>query len=96
MPRFPGGETELMKFIAEKVKYPAEVQDRGIQGRVFVSFVVNEDGSLSDLEIVESLDPLLDEEFLRVIRLMPRWTPGKQRGQNVAVKYTVPVTFSLQ
>jgi protein TonB len=85
-----------MKFIADNLKYPKEAQDKGIQGRIITAFIINEDGRISDAEILRGIDESLDREALRVIGEMPLWTPGKQRGQVVAVKYTVPVTFRLQ
>lgn len=96
MPEYPGGQTALLKFIAQTVQYPKEAQEKGLQGRVTVSFIINKDGSISDAEVITGLDPLLDQEALRVIGLMPKWTPGMQRGQAVKTKYTVPVTFRLQ
>lgn len=96
MPEYPGGQTALLKFIAQTVQYPKEAQEKGLQGRVTVSFIINKDGSISDAEVITGLDPLLDQEALRVIELMPKWTPGMQRGQAVKTKYTVPVTFRLQ
>lgn len=96
MPKFPGGEAALLKFINENVKYPVEAQEKGIQGRVIASFVVNTDGSISDAEVMRGIDESLDKESLRVINSFPNWTPGKQRGESVRVKYTVPITFRLQ
>lgn len=96
MPEYPGGQTALLKFIAQTVQYPKEAQEKGLQGRVTVSFIINKDGSISNEEVITGLDPLLDQEALRVIGLMPKWTPGMQRGQAVKTKYTVPVTFRLQ
>lgn len=96
MPKFPGGDSELLKFIAKSIKYPVIAQENGIQGRVICSFVVNRDGSVVDAEVLRGVDPSLDKEALRVISTMPKWTPGKQRGKPVRVKYTVPITFRLQ
>ncbi len=96
MPKFPGGDAELLKFIAKSIKYPVIAQENGIQGRVICSFVVNRDGSVVDAEVLRGVDPSLDKEALRVISTMPKWTPGKQRGKPVRVKYTVPITFRLQ
>lgn len=96
MPQFPGGDGELLKFISKSIKYPVIAQENGIQGRVVCSFVVNRDGSIVDAEVVRGVDPSLDKEALRVINTMPKWTPGKQRGKPVRVKYTVPITFRLQ
>lgn len=96
MPQFPGGEKELIEFLKENVKYPAEAQQKGIEGRVIASFVVNADGSTSDYEILRGIDEALDKEALRVVASFPKWIPGQQRGQAVRVKYTVPITFRLQ
>ena len=94
-PMFPGGMQELMKFLQTNIRYPKEAQARGLQGRVVVQFVVNKDGSICDEHIVKSVDPQLDAEALRVVRSMPNWTPGKQRGEAVRVRFTLPVTFRL-
>lgn len=96
MPKFPGGDAELLQFIAKSIKYPVIAQENGIQGRVICAFVVNRDGSVVDAEVVRGVDPSLDKEAIRVINTMPKWTPGKQRGKPVRVKYTVPITFRLQ
>ncbi|WP_085535035.1 energy transducer TonB [Massilibacteroides vaginae] len=96
MPKFPGGEAKLLEFINKGIKYPVIAQENGIQGRVICSFVVNRDGTVVDAEVVRGVDPSLDKEALRVINTMPKWTPGKQRGKPVRVKYTVPITFRLQ
>ncbi len=97
MPEFPGGQQALFKYLSENVKYPAIAQENGIQGRVICQFVVNKDGAIVDVEVVRSGgDPSLDKEALRVIKSMPKWKPGKQRGKAVRVKYTVPVNFRLQ
>lgn len=96
MPEFPGGMAECLKFLAKNIKYPTIAQENGVQGRVIVQFVVNQDGSIVDPLVVRSVDPYLDKEALRVIKMMPKWKPGKQRGKAVRVKYTVPVTFKLQ
>ena len=95
MPQFPGGVQELFSFLSKTVKYPAEAEKAGTQGRVIATFVVRKDGSISDAHIVKSVDPLLDAEALRVINAMPAWTPGSQSGKPVNVKYTVPITFRL-
>ncbi len=96
MPMFPGGESALLSYIGKSVKYPVIAQENGIQGRVIVSFVVEKDGSVADATVVRGVDPSLDKEALRVVNSMPKWTPGKQRGKPVRVKYTLPVTFRLQ
>ncbi|MFA7389263.1 MAG: TonB family protein [Proteiniphilum sp.] len=94
-PEFPGGMGALMKLIGDSIRYPVEAQQKGIQGRVICNFVVMKDGSISDLQIVRGVDPLLDAEALRVLKLMPDWKPGKQRGQAVNVRFTLPVVFRL-
>lgn len=96
MPEYPGGMAECLKFISSNIKYPTIAQENGVQGRVIVQFVVNQDGSIVDPVVMRSVDPYLDKEALRVIKMMPKWKPGKQRGKAVRVKYTVPVTFKLQ
>ena len=96
MPEFPGGMGECLKFLGKNIKYPTIAQENGVQGRVIVQFVVNKDGSIVDPVVVRSVDPYLDKEALRVIKTMPKWKPGQQRGKAVRVKYTVPVTFKLQ
>ncbi len=96
MPVFPGGEEALRKYIAQSVKYPAIAQENGIQGRVFVAFVVNTKGEVTDVKIARGVDPNLDKEAIRVVTNMPKWTPGKQRGKAVKVSYTVPINFVLQ
>lgn len=95
-PMYPGGMQELMKYLQKEMKYPKEAQDKGIQGRVIVQFVVNKDGSICDEHVVKSVDPQLDAEAIRVIRSMPNWIPGKQRGEPVRVRFTLPLTFRLQ
>ena len=96
MPSFPGGDSELLKYIATNIKYPKESQDNGEQGRVICSFIVGRDGSVNNPEVLRGVTPLLNEEAVRVINTMPRWNPGMQRGKAVAVKYTVPITFRLK
>lgn len=97
MPEFPGGQQALLKYLSENVKYPVIAQENGIQGRVICQFVVNKDGAIVDVEVVRSGgDPSLDKEAMRVIKSMPKWNPGKQRGKAVRVKYTIPVNFRLQ
>ncbi|WP_075558850.1 M56 family metallopeptidase [Parabacteroides timonensis] len=96
MPEFPGGETELLKYMARNVKYPAESVKNKEEGRVSLSFIINKDGSLSDIKVVKSLTPLLDAEAIRVVKDMPNWTPGKVKGKVVRVAYTVPIFFKCQ
>lgn len=96
MPEYPGGMEALMKYISMNVRYPKEAEEKNIQGRVIATFVVEKNGSISRAKVVKSVDPLLDEEALRVIYAMPNWIPGRQNGEPVAVKYTVPLAFRLQ
>jgi len=95
MPHFPGGAASLMRYLSENIKYPIQAQTKGISGRVVVSFVVEPDGTFSDLRVIRSVDPILDKEALRVVRDMPRWIPGKQDGKPVRARYNVPVSFRL-
>jgi len=95
-PEFPGGTTALMKFLSDNIKYPVIAQENGIQGRVIMNFVVERDGSISDVQVVRGQDPSLDKEAERVIKTMPKWKPGQQRGKPVRVRFTLPVVFRLQ
>lgn len=94
-PLFPGGMDKMAEFLQANIKYPALCKKEGIQGRVVVQFVVNKDGSICDAKVVKSAHPQLDAEAIRVISSMPRWIPGKQKGKNVRVRYTLPVHFRL-
>ncbi len=96
MPQYPGGDQMLFRYLSQNVRYPVEAQKYGIQGRVIVQFVVERDGSITDIEVVRSIDTSLDYEARRVIRNMPLWEPGIQDGEKVRVKYTMPVNFKLQ
>lgn len=96
MPQFPGGQKVMMKYLAANIKYPATAAKYKKQGRVIVTFIVQKDGSVTHAKIAKSVDPELDAEALRVVRAMPKWTPGTQFGKPVNVKYTLPVNFSLQ
>lgn len=96
MPEFPGGESELRKFIANNIKYPEVAQQNGIQGRVYVTFVVDKNGEVANARIARGVDQELDREALRVVNSLPQWIPGKQRGKEVNVSYTVPINFALQ
>ena len=96
MPAFPGGVAALMKYLLENTHYPSIAAEYGVQGRVVVGFVVEKDGSITDVTVIKSQDPSLDREAARVVKSMPRWIPGKQNGSAVRVKYQVPVTFRLQ
>lgn len=96
MPQFPGGNSELMRYLGTNIKYPTIAAENGIQGRVVLKFVVSKDGSISNIQIVRSLDPSSDKEAIRVIKGMPKWIPGMQNGHPVAVYFTLPVLFKLQ
>lgn len=96
MPQFPGGPSALFEYLSKNIKYPVVAEENGVQGRVIVTFVVERDGSITDVKVVKSVDSSLDKEAQRVVRNMPHWIPGKQNGSAVRVKYTVPVTFRLQ
>ncbi|MDR2914220.1 MAG: TonB family protein [Tannerella sp.] len=96
MPEFPGGNTALLKWIAENVNYPTIAAENGVEGLVACSFVINTDGSISNVEVLRSKDPLLDKEAIRVLKTMPKWKPGMQQGKAVRVKFSVPVRFRLQ
>jgi protein TonB len=96
MPSYPGGMGALMQYLSSNIKYPVIAEENGIQGRVICTFVVERDGSITDVRIAKSVDPSLDKEAMRVVSKMPRWIPGKQNGSAVRVKYTLPVTFRLQ
>lgn len=95
MPEFPGGTSALMEYLRKNIKYPSLCRENNIQGRVLISFVVNKDGKIVDIEVVKSVHPSLDKEALRVVSSMPAWKPGMQRGKPVRVRYTVPVNFRL-
>ena len=92
---FPGGTAELMKYLQKNIKYPSICQEQGIQGRVIVQFVVEKDGSITDVQVIKAINPYLDKEAVRVVSTMPKWSPGKQRGKPVRVRFTLPVTFRL-
>ena len=95
-PEFPGGNTAMMKFLSYNIKYPVIAQENGIQGRVITNFVVERDGSITDVQVVRGVDPSLDKEAIRVIQSMPKWKAGRQRGSAVRVRFTLPVVFRLQ
>ena len=94
-PEFPGGTAALLEYLRKNIKYPAICRENNIQGKVIVTFVVNKDGSIVDIEVIKSVNPSLDKEAIRVISQMPKWKPGSQRGKPVRVKYSVPVNFRL-
>ena len=96
MPSFPGGEAKLMEYVGKNVKYPQIARETGIQGRVFVNFVVEPDGSVSNVSVLRGIGGGCDEEAMRVVKNMPKWKPGKQRGKPVRVQYMLPVNFRLQ
>ena len=96
MPSFPGGQGALFEWLSKNIKYPVVAEENGVQGRVIVTFVVERNGSITDVQVVKSVDPSLDKEAVRVVKAMPHWIPGKQNGSAVRVKFTVPVTFRLQ
>lgn len=95
-PSFPGGQDALMAWLRDNIKYPVVAAENGIQGKVIVQFVVGKNGSISNVKVLRSVDPSLDREAVRVVSSMPNWTPGKQNGTSVNVRYTLPVTFKLQ
>ena len=96
MPSFPGGPSALMQYLSSNIKYPVVAEENGVQGRVVCTFVVERDGSITDVRVIKSVDPSLDKEAVRVVKSMPKWIPGTQNGSAVRVQYTVPVTFRLQ
>ena len=96
MPTFPGGQGALFEWLSKNIKYPVVAEENGVQGRVIVTFVVERNGSITDVQVAKSVDPSLDKEAVRVVKAMPHWIPGKQNGSAVRVKFTVPVTFRLQ
>jgi len=95
MPVFPGGEGELMKFIGDNLRYPASALELGIEGRVTIRFVVSRTGDVTSVEIIRGLDPTCDKEAMRVVKLMPKWIPGRQNGRNVSVYFTLPILFRI-
>ena len=95
MPEYPGGIEAFMKFLSENVRYPEAASKAGIQGRVLVNFIVEKDGSISNIHVIQNVNEYLDAEAVRVVGAMPKWTPGMQEGKAVRVKYTVPISFRL-
>ncbi len=95
MPEFPGGQGALAAFMVKEVKYPKKAKRDGIEGKVYVSFVVDTAGNITDVSILRGAHPLLDEEAMRAVRLMPKWTPGKQNGKPVKTRFSLPVVFKL-
>ena len=96
MPEFPGGPEALQRYLSQSVRYPVLAQENGIQGRVYIQFVINQNGEVTNATILRGVDPSLDREALRVVEAMPKWKPGKQRNRPVRVSYTVPINFVLQ
>ena len=96
MPSFPGGQKKLFEYLGKNVKYPPAAKANGISGRVFVNFTVGKDGKIRDVKILRGVSPLLDKEAIRVVKAMPAWTPGKQRGKAVSVSYNLPINFILK
>jgi periplasmic protein TonB len=95
MPEFPGGQAEMYKFLADNIKYPNDCIEKGIQGKVYVKYVVMKDGSIHNIEIIKSAHKLLDEEAIRVVKSMPNWSPGTIQGTPVNVYYMLPISYSL-
>ena len=96
MPQFPGGDQAMMKFVSENVQYPEEAKEKEISGRVMVGFIVEKDGSISDVKVVKGIGGGCNEEAVRVVKAMPKWKPGKEKGKPVRVHFTMPFTFKLQ
>jgi len=96
MPQFPGGEEEMLKFIHDNLHYPPVAATAGIEGRVTIRFVVSRDGDVTDVKVIRGFDAACDKEAVRVVKLMPKWIPGRQEGRNVPVYYTLPIVFKLQ
>lgn len=94
-PQFPGGQPKLIQFLQDSLLYPKEAQEKGIQGQVYVEFVIETDGSITNTKVVRGIGGGCDEETVRVVNAMPNWTPGNHKGQNVRVKYVLPVSFFL-
>ena len=95
MPSFPGGNQKMQDFIEENLHYPKECAEKGLQGRVIIDFVVERNGTLTNIRVVKSVDPALDKEALRIVKMMPKWIPGRQSDKKVRVKYIIPITFQL-
>ena len=96
MPAFPGGMEAMIQFISSNIQYPADAQKQKVDGRVLVNFVVEKDGSITEVKVVKPTFPSLDAEAIRVVKAMPKWKPGYQRGQAVRVQFTMPINFSLK
>ena len=96
MPEYPGGIQALFEYLSQNVKYPADAENQKVEGRVIATFIVETDGTINNVEVVKPVFPSLDAEAIRVLSGMPKWTPGKQSGKEVRVKYTVPINFNLK
>lgn len=96
MPQYPGGQTAMLQYMMKNIKYPKQAMKEGIQGRVTVSFIVEKDGSISNVSPIHPVHPLLDKEAIRVVKSMPKWSPGKQKGKPVRVRFNLPVMFKLK
>ena len=96
MPAFPGGMEAMIQFISSNIKYPADAKKQKVDGRVLVNFVIEKDGSITEVKVVKPTFPSLDAEAIRVVKAMPKWKPGYQRGQAVRVQFTMPINFSLK
>ena len=96
MPAFPGGMEAMIQFISSNIQYPADAQKQKVDGRVLVNFVVEKDGSITEVKVIKPAFPSLDAEAIRVVKAMPKWKPGYQRGQAVRVQFTMPINFSLK
>ncbi|MCD6366043.1 MAG: energy transducer TonB, partial [Bacteroidales bacterium] len=94
-PEFPGGQAALFKFIAKHIRYPEIAKEKGVSGKVFVNFTITEDGSITDVKVIQGVSPCLDREAVRVIKSMPKWKPGSQDGKLIKVSFQVPVSFTL-
>ena len=96
MPAFPGGMEAMIQFISNNIQYPADAQKQKVDGRVLVNFVVEKDGSITEVKVIKPTFPSLDAEAVRVVKAMPKWKPGYQKGQAVRVQFTMPINFSLK
>lgn len=96
MPEYPGGQDSLLSFISKNVKYPVAAQEKEVEGKVYIGFVVDETGTVTNAKVLRGVDPDLDKEALRVINLLEKWTPGKEKGKAVKVEYTFPISFALK
>ena len=96
MPEYPGGQAALFEYLSKNIEYPADAEKKKVEGKVFVTFVVDSDGKITDVSLLKKVFPSLDAEAIRVISAMPNWIPGRQKGQAVRVKYTVPIMFRLK